>query len=579
VKIGMTSSAGMAPSPDGKWLYFAGMGKHHGGGPPSHAVMRMSLKEPGPPEGFVGQVDQSGSDDAQLDSPEGVACDKEGNVYVADTGNRRIQIFAPDGSLLKSIPGVRAEAIAVHPKTGAIYVQSGGSSHESRDVRIAKLGSLADPAEVASITIEPKPGGGWLIPTTFALDRMSDPPALWFAAGHYSREVLPMVVRIEDRGDCLETTVDALQANGLSAETGEGDRRLGDHKTYLQVDKKAGRLVSWDQSVLGPDGLIYLRHMLHGVNKFWVIRYDPTTKEYVPFEHGEPVDAREEWRLPLPTNGKPPIGIPVYFCKGAHQFQDPFCIAPNGDIYVTTYCAPEHFPELEKAGLPKPVKLGTYIHLLRVYEPDGKLKASCVVPGLGISDGLRVGRSGSIYVVQGFKPLEQQLPEGLAAGSEYEESRWGSLIKFRANFDEFPAGRIVGLWEDSPPEDATHRVHKWKVRLDGALWSYGGVAPLSTSYSSCTCLKASFGFDDYERCFVPAAQTCTVNVIDSNGNVIARLGGYGNLDGLVLEKELGFNLPRSVAVADDAMWVHDIGNRIIVRAALGYHAEETVALP
>jgi len=89
----------------------------------------------------------------------------------------------------------------------------------------------------------------------------------------------------------------------------------------------------------------------------------------------------------------------------------------------------------------------------------------------------------------------------------------------------------------------------------------------------------SFGFDDYERCFVPAAQTCTVNVIDSNGNVIARLGGYGNLDSLVQEKDLGFNLPRSVAVADDAMWVHDIGNRTIVRAALGYHAEETVAMP
>ena len=70
-------------------------------------------------------------------------------------------------------------------------------------------------------------------------------------------------------------------------------------------------------------------------------------------------------------------------------------------------------------------------------------------------------------------------------------------------------------------------------------------------------------------------------------NVLGALGaikaivvcGYGNLDGLVLEKELGFNLPRSVAVTDDAMWVHDIGNRIIVRAALGYHAEETVALP
>jgi hypothetical protein len=167
----------------------------------------------------------------------------------------------------------------------------------------------------------------------------------------------------------------------------------------------------------------------------------------------------------------------------------------------------------------------------------------------------------------------------LAAGGEYEESRWGSLIKFRATLEQFPAGRIVGLWEDDPPEDPTHRVHKWRVRLVGALWSYGGVAPISASYTSCTCLKSSFDLDPYERCFVPAAHTCTVNVIDGNGNVIARLGGYGNLDSLALEKELGFNLPRSVAVADEAIWVHDIGNRTIVRAALGYHTEQTVPIP
>jgi hypothetical protein len=569
----------MAISPDGTWLYFAGMGKHHGGGPPSHAVMRTRIKGPGPPVSFAGDVHQSGNDDAHLNCPEGVTCDREGNVYVADTGNGRIQVFKPDGTVLKTIPDVTAQAIAVHPKSGAIYVQSGGASHESRSVRIAKLRSLADPAEIAAITIEPRLHGEWLIPASFALDRTSDPPALWFAAAHYSRNVLPVVIRIEDRGDRLAAAVDALKANGLSAETGEGDRRLCDHKTYLQVDKKRGRLVTWDQRVLGPDGLIYLRHMLYGLNKFWVIRYDPATKEYVPFAYGEPIDAREEWRLPLPTRGKAPIGIPVFYCKGAHQFQDPFCVAPNGTIYVTTYCAKEHFPELEKAGLPQPAHLGTHIHVLRVYEPDGKLKACCALPGLGISDGLRVGRSGTIYVVQGFKPIGQQLPHGLAAGSEYEESRWGSLVKFRGSLDRFPAGRIVGLWEDEPPDNPTHRVDRWKLRLENALWSYGGVAPLSTSYTSCTCLKSSFGFDDYERCFVPAAQTCTVNVIDSNGNVMARLGGYGNLDSLVRERHLAFNLPRSVAVTDAALWVHDVCNRVIVRARLAYATEESVDVP
>lgn len=42
-----------------------------------------------------------GSGPGQLLDPRGVAVDREGNVYVADTGNHRVQVFGPDGRLAK----------------------------------------------------------------------------------------------------------------------------------------------------------------------------------------------------------------------------------------------------------------------------------------------------------------------------------------------------------------------------------------------------------------------------------------------------------------------------------------------
>ncbi|HEX9440388.1 MAG TPA: NHL repeat-containing protein, partial [Roseiflexaceae bacterium] len=44
-----------------------------------------------------------GQEPGQLDQPRGIAVDRQGNVYVADTGNNRIQVYGPDGAPLRTI--------------------------------------------------------------------------------------------------------------------------------------------------------------------------------------------------------------------------------------------------------------------------------------------------------------------------------------------------------------------------------------------------------------------------------------------------------------------------------------------
>src|SRR5262245_51818957 len=52
------------------------------------------------PPAFVLAWGTGGTSDGQFSTPKGIAVDAAGNVYVADSGNHRIQKFAPNGTFL-----------------------------------------------------------------------------------------------------------------------------------------------------------------------------------------------------------------------------------------------------------------------------------------------------------------------------------------------------------------------------------------------------------------------------------------------------------------------------------------------
>ena len=51
----------------------------------------------------MGSFGGRGSLDSQLFSPCGLSVDSDGNIIVADSGNRLIKIFSPDGNFLTKI--------------------------------------------------------------------------------------------------------------------------------------------------------------------------------------------------------------------------------------------------------------------------------------------------------------------------------------------------------------------------------------------------------------------------------------------------------------------------------------------
>jgi hypothetical protein len=156
-------------------------------------------------------------------------------------------------------------------------------------------------------------------------------------------------------------------------------------------------------------------------------------------------------------------------------------------------------------------------------------------------------------------------------------------------------GGIIPLPDGQRPKrpmDMT-RPDMW---VEGAEWLFGPVGA-DGHYGSggkCSCyVNGRFALDYFGRSFAPEVDRFRAVVLDTNGNVITRIGHYGNVDdGMPLIKDGGPPSPRSiggdevgimhamnVAVhSDRRFFLADIGNQCIRSVKLGYHAEEKVAL-
>ncbi len=105
---------------------------------------------PPPGEGVLRIIGGPGSADGEFSTPHGVAIDAQGNLYVADTGNARIQVFDPEGVFLLSIPDARFEGprYVALDDTGRIYVTDSSERVHVFDGRGDPLQSFGQPGSL-----------------------------------------------------------------------------------------------------------------------------------------------------------------------------------------------------------------------------------------------------------------------------------------------------------------------------------------------------------------------------------------------------------------------------------------------
>ncbi|MFO7899201.1 MAG: hypothetical protein R6V58_09085, partial [Planctomycetota bacterium] len=133
--------------------------------------------------------------------------------------------------------------------------------------------------------------------------------------------------------------------------------------------------------------------------------------------------------------------------------------------------------------------------------------------------------------------------------------------------------------------------------VDGAEWLYGGVGyggfNSSKGGGGCACWNARFALDLFARSFATELNRFRVAVLDTNGNLILRMGKYGNVDdGVPLIKTGGPETPRPVggdevalchpsylaAHTDRRLFIADYGNYRILSVKLAYRATRKVEL-
>jgi hypothetical protein len=561
-----------------------------------HCVFRFGLNDPTPEQWvhkhdwggkapvFVGHLDEPGDDNEHFNVPRGVATDNSGNVYVCDFLNDRVQVFSADAKHLRTIPVDRPEQIAVHKKTGHIYVlvphQTKVDSKTFPTARVIEF--AADGKKVCTCDFPGRRAWNPGFITVMALDDSADPPIVWLAntekPGPHEGEGLWQVA---DRGDRFELLGDVRRTEAWRPITAsyngfitvDPDERylyikraakyIKDPRGIERIDLATGRPdTDWelpvlvqrvDEVLVGADGLLYVRGCI--LDKFdgnrpeCVWRIDLTTGKEVPFP------ASKSGRLEFPGD-----------FTGNYQRRG-FCVAPNGEVYVIAFTKRKYF--------------------LYRFAADGKLLADDLIPGTPPgSCSVRVDRVGNIYASLNVRPTGAGFPEilaGLEADDELDRvfgrvggsaEKAGTLFKFGPQGGRVTIGE--GPWTVHPGPGVPP-----PGSVEGYLAAYCGIDPFGTG---CTCPSNRHDLDGFDRVFVPHTHLSCVLVLDSNFNRIARIGNYGNVDNKGSRSkhptpEIAFSSPNYLAVGDRSLYVADGGNKRILRADLQYHTQAEVTLP
>jgi hypothetical protein len=198
--------------------------------------------------------------------------------------------------------------------------------------------------------------------------------------------------------------------------------------------------------------------------------------------------------------------------------------------------------------------------------------------GIGYLDGLFIDKDNNLYIAS----------DGRRTG--YFSGQTGTLAKLG------PGSRVLSERAPVPLRARPDRPRETDAGWwEGAEWFYGGIGFTGKPNPGCHCPHYRIAHDYFARTFAPETQHYSVAVLDSNGNLIMRIGQYGNVDdGVPLVNdgrvegwkprpiggdEIGLFYPAYLATQTDRrLYIADPGNMRIVSVKLGYHATRSVLL-
>jgi len=577
----------VALSPDKRWLYMTGFYKNkhwiageHGLVRWKHNVARMTFDGGKPAENWLGRPEKPGKDNDHFNQPAAVAVDAEGRVYVGDHLNDRVQVFSPEGALLKTLRMRGPAVLQFHHKTGELYAfcfsmqmvkRAYDKDHHKVDPALLILRPFESDTPVASIPIpfeysdSAKRGfapTGQIdeCPIRVALDSYVDPPTVWIntgrqARGHnHSRNQIG-IFRIEDnrRMVLLERWNDlvikalrhwnprAYKRRRMYVDPRNGMLYVAGHPGNMKVfadlyrlDPSTGEIgilkmpYLVEDAAIADSGHIYLR-----CGKI-IGRFDLDTIREVPFDYGEERIARWYGGGMAPRKLISALVVPGAAPGWWHEAG--MGVNPKGELVVASYNAREPLTSRSLFGKDGKADRRTYrprvypgracIQEIHTWDKHGKLISEDVVKGAPPGHGTLLDGKGSVYFLASARRVY---------GDKPFHGETGTLIKFKPGGGRFYTNskRVpVRLSADIPVANLPQLEGGALRRLyvQDAEWMYPGVGYCHPSGSPCECWNARFAIDHFGRVFAPENVRNQVAVLDTNGNLVLHVGRYGNVD-------------------------------------------------
>ena len=628
----------LAFSPDRKFLYLTAHTwmKHMGWCPFhqgfwSHAVLRMEFGSNEKPTVFLGKEGGRGKDDALFDHPADVRVDRAGRIYVADHVNNRVQVFDPDGKLLKSLPVEGPARLRFHHKTGELYVFSwflGRTPGTAPDQKIEPRLRIFEPYPRLKLqATHVLPLRRYSTHTQrnsvvgqhyqVALDSWSNPARLLMVLdkGAYpellelNRTGLKRIRSFEDdarrSGVPLREAANARQRLFVDPRNGtlylaEGD--CGTSKAFshvVRIDTRTGRCrtvrlpFSASDMAVSIEGHAYLR------TGSLVGRFDMATWREVPFDYGERRAASYSWdghgtrlmgALKLPSTKTSP-----------HWHHGGMDVNVKGDLLITCFNPSSIKAARKKRGVKKDVVEPAvayrallypgrfmYGRELHIFDKHGHVKHRDLMKGQPeMVSGVGLDAECNVYANFAVSKMLDGKPYWKLVGHKFDQV--GTLAKFKPGRGKFIKAHGTPVRLRSPPDRPMDLAGFW---VEGAEWIYPGVGRTQWGMD-CSCWNSRMTLDYFARSFAPEHDRFSVAVLDTNGNLIRRIGRYGNVDdGMPLSKTPDVPNPRSIGgdevalfdgtylatFTDRYLYVADPGNMRILSVKLGYRATETVSL-
>lgn len=607
----------VALSSDEKNLYISGVRDRRGNMKGVlAAVYKVKLPERTAMEVFFGTPKQPGAGANQLgNQTAGLASDGKGHLLIADPANHRVVVASEsDGKQVGEIKVEAPWSVVVHRPSGAVYV----ATQPKGPAKLFKFNGWKDAQKVSEMLLPRKGSGGDV--AALAVDSSASPAVVWVVSTRTG-----YLARLEDKGttyDVNEISKDSWSEGylGLAVDRerqevyvrnggfGEHWERFNDENEKTEVvnlpDSRGGG-GSGTQIAPGPGGFLYGLKWRHHFRK-----WDRNGKPVVWEEPRKP--AAEEVKVyPEPV---PPAGPSTEAFARVGMTEMPHTLGirwSDGHIFVLE-------PHMITQG-----DGGRTFKALHEYLPNGKRVTSVNEPIIWkTSDavlGPKFDAAGNIYVADVVRPKGWTSPPELRADSASHKQigakgekmifKYGSIVKFT------PKGGMIHFegtnpYEGQPVLDPSLKVleAEWgknetllPTKLTGAEWIHPGIGHVGIY--ECNCENVTFDVDEFGRVYFADQCLFQIRVIDTAGNALTTIGGYGNADNCgpasmlvdpqtgqlrprqpndlkspFAEPDIALAWPSGVGATNKHIYIADTVNRRLLRTRVVYAAEETIEL-